>query len=613
MITTIQLSNASLKLTLDQLPHAPGVYRMLNAEGVVLYVGKATHLNKRVPSYFNKITDSLKTKSLMSQVAAIEISVTRSELEALLLESNLIKTLRPKYNVLLRDDKSYPYLHLSEHPDFPRVELFRSKKAPKGGDFFGPYPNVAAVKEAIVMIQKVFKLRNCRDSYFNARSRPCLQYQIKRCSAPCVSLISKQEYQQSVQDSLRFLQGKSQLLLKALETRMDEAVKTWHYEEAASIRDQIKRLRLVQEQQAVVQLRGDADVIAIETRPGFACILCVSIREGQILATERFFPQVPAQNFEEDAEQLWQETLEAFIGFRYLGHPERIPGLILTDQTFNDRNAMQALLSQQRGKSCVIQVKPRGLKARWLAFAHDNLKLAIEEHQRQHETISARFLALQTMLGLDKPIKRMECFDVSHTQGQATIASCVVFDSQGPQPKLYRRYNIEGLTPGDDCAALSAALMRRFKRDPLELPEVLIIDGGKAQVTVARKVLAELSLHTTLLGIAKGPLRKPGLETLFHDRKPFHLPADSKALHLLQQIRDEAHRFAITAHRKKRQKLAITSSLESIEGIGAKRRHALLHRFGGLRELAKASVDEIAKVPGISRALAERIYDYLRV
>ncbi len=611
--------NLSLELTqfLKKLPNDPGIYRMLNASGTILYVGKAANLKKRVTSYFKKQNTGPKTRSLVSQIASIEISVTRSETEALLLESNLIKALRPKYNVLLRDDKSYPYIHLSNHPNFPRIESYRAKKKPLSGDFFGPYPSITAVKETIVTIQKIFKIRNCRDSYFNARSRPCLQYQIKRCTAPCVKYISPEEYRQSVQDAMRFLQGKSQFILDELAQRIEKAVSELNFEEAALLRDQIKNLRLVQEQQGVLQLSGDADAIAIDVRPGFACIQCVTVREGQILTNHSFFPTMPTQGFDEEfsLDDLWQQTFDAFISFYYLDRPERIPPLIITNQFLPDHHSLQEALSLQRGKACKIQMHPRGSKLRWMDFALNNLRVSVAEHVTKHATMRSRFQELEQFLGLERPIDRMECFDISHTQGTATIASCVVFDNEGPAPQEYRLFNIEGITPGDDYAAMEQAITRRFKRllEAQSLPDVLIIDGGKGQITVAQKVLTTLNISgVILLGIAKGPSRKAGWEKLIlvHEEREITLPDDSKALHLLQHIRDEAHRFAITAHRKKRQKKGLESSLEQIEGVGAKRRQALLHRFGGLRDLAKAPLEEIIKVPGISAHLAKRIFQY---
>ncbi len=541
--------------------------------------------------------------------------MTRSETEALLLESNLIKSLRPKYNVLLRDDKSYPYIHISNHPNFPRVELYRAKKKPQSGHFFGPFPSTQAVKETIITIQKVFKIRNCRDSYFNARSRPCLQYQIKRCSAPCVLYIAAKEYQQAIGDAIRFLQGKSHIILDELALRMEKAVSELNFEEAAGLRDQIKHLRMIQEQQGMLQLQGDADAIAIDAQAGFACIQCVSIRDGQVLASHSFFPTVPEKTFEAKDSNLWEQSFEAFIGFYYLETPKRIPPLILTNHVLKDHKALEAILSEARGKSCKIQLNPRGTKSRWMDFALNNLRVSTTEYNRKHATIQSRYEALEQFLSLSKPIERMECFDISHTQGAATVASCVVFDRQGPATKEYRRFNIDGITPGDDYAAMEQAITRRFKRllEEQSLPDLLLIDGGKGQVAKAQGVLSSLKVTATkILGIAKGPSRKAGLEKLIavNPSQEWVLSPDSNALHLLQQIRDEAHRFAITAHRKKRQKIQLDSSLEQIEGIGPKRRKALLHRFGGIRDLAKAPLEEIAKIQGINAELAKRIHQH---
>ncbi|KTD66113.1 excinuclease ABC subunit UvrC [Legionella spiritensis] len=612
------LSCGELAATIANLTSGPGVYRMLDARDDVLYVGKAANLKKRVSSYFNKHNISAKTRSLVSQIARIEISVTRSETEALLLESNLIKSLRPKYNVLLRDDKSYPYIHVSRSHPFPRMELYRSKKKPRSDEYFGPYPSVAAVRETLSTIQKVFKIRSCRDSYFAARSRPCLQYQIKRCTAPCTGYISAEDYQQSVRDAILFLQGKSQQILQELERRMQNAVTRLAFEEAALLRDQIKSLRLVQEQQGVVQLRGDADVIAMDVKPGFACVQCVTVREGHVIASRSFFPAVPQKVFvfNEEPEELRRQVLEAFLSYYYLDAPERIPALLILDSNIQDLAVISRMLSDLRGKDCKIQVQPRGVKARWLDFTLNNLRRSVSEYDASRVTTRKRYQALTDFLHYSGDITRMECFDISHTQGQETVASCVVFDEEGPRKKDYRRFNITGITPGDDYAAMEQALTRRFKKTGNSggvYPDVLIIDGGKGQIGVARRVLEAAGIDgVTLLGIAKGPDRKAGWERLIlaiQDRE-LTLPADSPALHLLQHIRDEAHRFAITAHRKKRATAGFESSLEAIEGVGPKRRQALLRRFGGIRELAKAPLEELAKVQGINEQLALRIFQH---
>jgi len=613
------MTSAELTTFLGRLTSEPGVYRMLDAQGIVLYVGKAGNLKKRVTSYFTKQNTGSKTRSLVSQITDIDVTVTRSETEALLLESNLIKSLRPKYNVLMRDDKTYPYIQVSSQHPFPRMDAFRSKKKPQKGTYFGPYPSVSAMRETLNIIQKVFKIRNCRDSYFSTRSRPCLQYQIKRCTAPCTGYISKDDYQQSLNDAMRFLQGKSQLILDELGRRMDDAVSRLAFEEAAVLRDQIKSLRLVQESQGIAQLRGDADVIALEAQPGFACIQYVTIRDGYVIASQSFFPAMPQRYFDSETQnedELRQQVLEAFIAYYYLDTPERIPALIILDKAVSDLPALTALLSELRHKDCKIQTNPRAAKARWLDFAVNNLKLAIREHLNSAATMSKRYIALNELLQLSQPIMRMECFDISHTQGSQTVASCVVFNEEGPSKKDYRRFNIEGITGGDDYAALEQAITRRFKRlvEAQNLPDVLIIDGGKGQVSVAQRVLDSLQItEVILLGIAKGADRKVGWERLLiaAQNREITLPMDSPALHLLQHIRDEAHRFAITTHRKKRQIAGLESTLESIEGIGPKRRQALLTRFGGLRDLAKASSEEIAKTAGINAELAARIYQHL--
>ncbi|MCW8451591.1 excinuclease ABC subunit UvrC [Legionella quinlivanii] len=603
---------------LSKLTSEPGVYRMLDGEGTVLYVGKASNLKKRVSSYFNKQSIGTKTQSLVNQITAIDVTVTSSETEALLLESSLIKTLRPRYNVLMRDDKTYPYIQVSSGSAYPRIEMFRSKRKPQKGQVFGPYPSAGSVRETLGVIQKVFKIRNCRDSYFNARSRPCLQYQIKRCSAPCTAYISPEEYQQSINDALRFLQGKCGQILDELAKRMESAVERLAFEEAAVLRDQIKSLRLVQEQQGIIQLRGDADVIVMDVQPGFACIQCLTIRDGQVIASQSFFPSMPRKHIaleEYEPNDLRQQVFEAFVSYYYLETPERIPSLIILDDALTDEPVIELMLGELRKKEVRINSKPRGIKARWLELASKNLRLAVAEHIASTTTLEKRYSSLKELLALPSAINRMECFDISHTQGDSTVASCVVFNQEGPWKSEYRRFNIQGITPGDDYAAMEQAISRRFKRLAAmqNLPDVLIIDGGKGQVAVASKVLSSLDIQSVfLLGIAKGPERKAGWERLIlvsQDRE-ITLPIDSPALHLLQHIRDEAHRFAITSHRKKRLQTGLDSSLLTIEGVGPKRRQALMNRFGGLRELAKAPYDEIVKVSGINAELAMRIFQH---
>lgn len=605
---------------LKKLTSKPGVYKMYDAEGEILYVGKASNLKKRVNSYFTKQSTSAKTQSLVSQIQSIQVSITRSETEALLLESSLIKSLRPKYNVLLRDDKSYPYLHVSKHSDFPRIEIIRSKKKPTKGLFFGPYPSASSVKGTLNAIQKVFQIRNCTDSYFKARKRPCLQYQIKRCTAPCTSYISSSEYKQNLQDAIKFLEGDSQDILLSLERRMEQSVTALDFEQAAKLRDQIKNLRMVQEQQSMVYLRGDADVIVIEARHGFASVQCVTIRDGQVLANQSFFPQMPKINFDDNEnyyDQLWQEVFYAFVQHQYVEVPERIPKTLITNHKVDNKSTLEQTLSSLKEAKCTILTSPRGIKARWLDFALNNLKLSMDDKLSSEALIRQRYESLESFLRLDEPIHRMECFDISHTQGAQTVASCVVFDREGPNKQAYRKYNISDITPGDDYAAMKQVLYRRFKRGIQEknCPDVLIVDGGKGQVGMAQQILDELKVSSVkLLGIAKGPKRKAGFEQLIlaHQRQEVSLPPDSKALHLLQHIRDEAHRFAITFHRQKRKKAGFDSTLETIPGVGAKRRKALLIRFGGLKELKRAPIDEIAKVTGISKGLAQKIHEFLQ-
>lgn len=605
--------SAELQSTLTNLPLEPGVYRMRDADHKVIYVGKATCLKKRVQSYFNPSGQGSKTRALVRQIVSIDVSVTRSETEALLLESQLIKSLRPKYNVLMRDDKSYPYLYVSLKHDYPSLSMIRTKKNPQEKGYFGPYPGVNAVRETLNLIQKVFKLRNCRDGDFATRSRPCLQYQIGRCRAPCVGLISKQDYDQAVLDTTQFLRGKSQQLLNELGQRMNEAVDKMAFEEAARLRDQMKHIRHIQEQQGMTLREGDADVLVSYVRPGFACVQWVGVRGGQVLDSQVFFPTLPKAGLEQ--EDLEQAVFEAFIAHYYFDTPERIPALILTNHPVQEQAAWEEALRARREKACKIQVNPRGAKARWLDFANDNLARAVAARRASKLLIEQRYEALQQALGL-KSISRMVCFDISHTQGQDTVASCVVFDNQGPCKSAYRRLNIQGITPGDDYAAMEQAVTRYFRRllrDDKPLPELAVIDGGKGQVSMAKLALDALGIqHVKILGVAKGPARKAGLERLVlaDDLQEMSWAPESPALHLLQHIRDESHRFAITAHRKKRQKTTLGSTLHDIPGVGEKRRHALLHRFGGFRELAKASREEIAKVEGISHALATRIYEH---
>lgn len=598
-----------LSLILKTLPTDPGVYRMRDATGTVIYVGKAINLKKRVSSYFQKQHHAAKTTHLVAQIDSIDITVTRSEKEALLLENSLIKALKPKYNVLMRDDKSYPYLHMRiDHP-FPSLKMVRCKEKPTAKMYFGPYPNVLAVKEALQLIQKVFKLRNCSDVDFNSRTRPCLQYQLKRCSAPCTQFITEEAYRQSVKDASAFLEGKSQEMLIALQTRMGAAATAMHYEEAAILRDQIQQLRIVQEQQAIYSHEGCLDVVVMETEP--ACIQWVSIRNGQVIDSQVFFPQVPESSV---FDTLRESLFKAFLMHYYGESPARIPALILTDVVLSEQHVLEDILSEWRQKRCRIQTNARGAKARWLDFAKNNLQVTVSTRQVSQTLLKQRYDALRTLLQRDLPIQRLVCFDISHTQGQETVASCVVFDTSGPLKRAYRRFNLQLATPGDDYAAMLEVVSRYFSGlSSKDWPDVILIDGGRGQVREAKKALERFGTHDyTLLGIVKGPDRKAAQDHLWlaQEEVARALPQHHPGLHLLQHLRDEAHRFAISAHRKKRTQSSLSSSLTTIPGVGAKRRYALLQYFGGIQSLAKASIEEISKVVGISEKLAKEIYQH---
>ena len=594
------------KPILKNLPNLPGVYRMINAEAVVIYVGKAKDIKKRVSSYFNKNLPSPRTKMMVSQIANIETTVTRSEAEALLLENNLIKSIMPRYNVLFRDDKSYPYITLTSDT-FPRLAFHRGAQK-KGNQYFGPFPNSVAVRESIQLLQKVFKLRTCENTVFSNRSRPCLQYQIARCTAPCVDYISPENYAHDVHHAAMFLQGKTNEVLNALGDKMNTAAANQEYEIATVFRDRMQALRQVQAKQFVSDFSvNDADVIALATNKGGHCINLVMIRGGRHLGDKSYF----AKN-SQDAELT--ETMEAFVTQHYT--PQNTPPLIVCGVDFETKDFEQTL-SEMIARKVRIITNAIGDKRVWLKMAQTNAELALTQQQQTSSNQAARLLALREALKLPDNIERMECFDISHTMGEATVASCVVFDKGDLQNGEYRRYNITGITPGDDYAAMRDVLTRRYKKvaagDGIR-PDLVFIDGGKGQLGVAIEVMQEVGLEDILLiGIAKGEDRKPGLETMiFGDTgEMVNLPTDNIGLHLLQQIRDEAHRFAITGHRAKRAKARITSSLEDIAGVGAKRRKALLTRFGGLDGIKSASMDEIAEVDGVSKSLAQTIYDAL--
>ena len=584
----------------------PGVYRMFDAQGLLLYVGKAKNLKKRLSSYFRKTGQAPKTAALVAKIAQIETTVTANETEALLLEQTLIKASRPPYNILLRDDKSYPYVLLSDG-EFPRLSLHRGAKKPKGR-YFGPYPSAGAIRESLNLLQKTFMVRQCEDSFFNNRSRPCLQYQIKRCKGPCVGLVDADEYAADVRRSVMFLEGRSNALSDELSSTMEGFAQNLEFERAAEVRDQLALLRRVQDQQSMEGCSGDVDVVAAIVNPGGACVHLISVRGGRVLGSKNFFPQVAI-------EEEGSEVLSAFLAQYYLGSHEReLPSEVIVNAVHEDFPALIDALAESRQHELTIAHRVRGTRARWQQMAVTNAEQALISRLANRQHLAARFAALAQALGLEQLPQRLECFDISHTSGEATVASCVVFGPEGPLKSDYRRYNIEGVTAGDDYAAMHQALTRRFSRAKAgegKLPDILLVDGGKGQLKMAQEVMHELQVpKLILLGVAKGVTRKPGLETLYLNdaAHEFTLPGDSPALHLIQQVRDEAHRFAITGHRARRGKARRTSSLEDVAGVGPARRRDLLKHFGGLHELARASTDEIAKAPGISKKLAELIY-----
>ncbi len=589
-----------------RLPHLPGVYRMLGAKSEVLYVGKARDLKKRVSSYFQKTAQSPRIELMLAQVAAVETTVTRSEAEALILENNLIKSLVPRYNILFRDDKSYPYLMLSGHA-YPRLGFHRGVLDGKHR-YFGPFPHAGAVRESIALLQKVFRLRTCEDSVFQNRSRPCLLYQIRRCSGPCVGLIEGETYAADVKNAELFLQGREDDVLQALGTKMQRAAETLRYEQAAFYRDQIQALSTTQQRQyAETSTGGEADVIACVEANGAACVNLVMVRNGRQLGDKSFFPQNATGG-------TLAEVLLAFLAQHYVSR--QVPEVIVLGGEF-DAEEVESALAEQAGHAVHLVIRPQGQRRAWLEMAEKNAQLALAQRLSHASNQEARLAALREALDLPDTVQRIECFDISHTQGEATVASCVVYDRLDMRNSEYRRYNIAGVAAGDDYGAMRSVLQRRYEkvsRGEGLVPDLVLIDGGKGQVGVAREVLAELGLNDIFLfGVAKGEERKPGLEQIIcaDAKTSLQLARDNPGLHLIQAIRDEAHRFAITGHRGRRGKARMTSTLEGITGIGAKRRKELLARFGGLKGVVGASIDDLAQVPGISRKLAEKIYQEL--
>ncbi len=592
------------------LTHRPGVYRMLNAKGQVIYVGKARDLRKRVSSYFHRTHSDAKTSSMIELVRDVEVTVTNTEAEALILEYNLIKRHKPRFNVVLRDDKSYPYIYVSTDHPFPRLQFHRGARKGKGR-YFGPYPSTSAVRKTLNELHKLFLIRQCQDSYFSNRSRPCLQYQIRRCTAPCVGYIDEARYGEDVDATLLFLEGKNRSVINALVERMEQASEKEDYEHAGRYRDQIARFKKVEAEQLVSRTSArDLDVIALASLPGLHCVTILFIRHGVMLGSRNHFPRISG-----DANT--KQVLGGFLSQYYLGRDA--PSEIIVDSDISDGSLLEQSLSERSGHKVQIKARVRGDRHRWLQMARTNAEQGLNLQAASNATMRRQFEALGEALQLEGRPERLECFDVSHTSGEATVASCVVFNIAGPLKSDYRRFNLKPAAAGDDYAAMAEALRRRYARvrkGEVPMPDVLFVDGGKGQLSEALTVLDELEIDLLqVVAIAKGRARKPGSEQLFLAGRstPTILPSDSPALLLIQQIRDEAHRFAITGHRQRRAKARRTSRLEEIPGLGPKRRRELLTQFGGLQGVHGAGIDDLVKVHGISRSLAQRIYDNLHL
>ncbi|WP_168417598.1 excinuclease ABC subunit UvrC [Acinetobacter towneri] len=585
---------------LANMTQLPGVYRMLGKDGELLYVGKAKNLKNRVSSYFIKTIEHPKTQALVARIYDIETLVVRSETEALLLEQNLIKLHRPPYNIMLRDDKSYVYIFVSADQPYPRIASGRGKGKHQVGKFFGPYPSAYNARDTLVVLQKLFNVRQCENSYFAQRQRPCLQYQIKRCSAPCVGLISPEEYKEDVNNSIRFLQGDSKELNQQLISKMEAAAEALEFEKAVFYRDRMALLRDVQAQQAIYKLKGEADIIAIAHQAGVTCVQIMHVRNGKMLGGKSYFPDMLGDDL--------GQMLADFIANFYFQVADEIPAELIVNVDVADCKELEQALQQHFEKKVQIKHKVRETRAEWQELAQMNVQHAIKGKLANHFELNERFYQLEQVVG--RPIDRIECFDISHTMGEDTVASCVVFDSGGIRKRDYRQFSIQDIQAGDDYAAMRQALTRRYKK--AMLPDLLLIDGGKGQLNMAMEVMQELGLDAFMIGVSKGEGRKPGLETLhFTDGNKIQLPEDHKALHLIQQVRDEAHRFAITKHRAKRDKKRGSSVLEVIPGLGPKRRRDLLTHFGGIQGVLKASEKELTLVPGLGEVMARTIYKVL--
>ena len=595
------------KVFVDSLPGRPGVYRMLDSDGQILYVGKARNLKSRVASYFQPSNVQPKVQALIAKTANMEVTITNSDTEALLLEYNLIKKHRPRFNVVLRDDKSFPYLHLETNHEFPRLNFYRgSRKEP--GKYFGPYPSAGAVRDTLQQLQKLFRIRNCDDTYFANRSRPCLQYQIQRCTAPCVGLVSQEHYARDVSAAIKVLEGRNDEVGEELGRRMDAAAARLDFEEAAQLRDQLAKLKVIQSQQIVTAgADHDADVIAIAAANGEYCVALMFVRAGRSLGSTTFFPKAPFAEL--------PEVLAAFVMQYYLERDA--PAEIIVEQDFDEMQLLEATLTQRLAHKVRICSSVRGIRARWLEMMHTNAEQALNMRRLARAGIESSLEDLREAFDLEEAPFRLECFDISHTGGTDTVASCVVFGVEGPLKSDYRRFNISGIQPGDDYAAMYQALTRRYKRvrdGEIVKPDILLIDGGKGQLAEAAKVLDELGVGgITLIGVAKGADRRAGQEQLFllGQDTPTILPPDSRALHLIQRVRDEAHRFAIAGHRKKRAKRHSQSILETIPGLGPVKRRELLKQFGGLQGILRAGIDDFIQIRGLGRELAQVIYEHL--
>lgn len=600
---------------LKSLPDAPGIYRFFDANDKIIYIGKAKNLKRRVSGYFQKTRHDIKTEALLQHIIRFEVTMTRNEKEALILEDQLIKAYLPRYNILLKDDKTYPFIMLGK-TEFPKIGGVRSRTM-KEGDFFGPYPSMFVVRQTIELLQKVFKLRSCEETVFKNRTRPCLLYQIKRCSGPCVGLIDQESYRKDIENARLFLKGKSPDIVKTLSAKMDEASEKLDFEAAARFRDQMKMLRELQEGQIVsTQLKTDVDVIAVAIEGGLYCVDVMEIRSGRILGDRNFY--FAAKEWETSG-SIMQGFVEQYY---FAGKKMSFPDEVLLSHPIDFDEDLAAFFKAEWGKVPKVNIKPRGVRQQWLDLALLNARESLSRHVLEEGRIKDRLILLQERLNLQNSIKRIECFDISHTQGEETVGSCVVFDETGINKKAYRRFYVTGIQKGDDYAAMRQVLMRRLKRlkdEGSDFPDLLLIDGGKGQLKQAIDVLNELRIPVIpaeagiqLVGVAKGPARKSGTEELWLPGRalPIHLDPHDPAFHLIQKVRDEAHRFAISGHRKRRDAKRSSSLLEDIPGIGAKRRSAILRFFGGWQEVKNASFEELCKVPGVSPKLAKSIIDY---